>query len=53
MMETVSQKVQYASARPKMPAPITRQHNPKAHSRNGDFLAFLSQKAGGVRLTDD
>ena len=45
-METVSQKVQYASARHKMPAHITRKHNPKARSRNGDFLAFLGQKTG-------
>jgi hypothetical protein len=53
MMETVSQKVQYASARHKMPAHITRQDNPKARSRNGDFLVFWGQKTGNARLIDD
>src|SRR5579862_8163536 len=32
-----------------MPAPVSGKHTPKAHSRNGDFLAFLGQKMWSQR----
>src|SRR5690348_431875 len=48
MMKTVSQKVQYASARRKMSTPASAQHNPKARSRNGEFLPYFGQKRGRI-----